>query len=94
MQAMPGDLAAWCTKAAPGECRTFVLKLAPTADVERLTAGLRAIGVEIVSAGPAATVVRMDGEAAQNACELDGVIAVEAPRRLFPRTVGSGSAGR
>jgi hypothetical protein len=90
-QTMSAELRDWCATGSPEEQRTLVLKLSPNADVERLTAELRGLGAEIVSAGPAATVASISCGAAKRASELPGVIQVDAPRRLRPALGKQGS---
>lgn len=84
-QTLSAELRDWCVTGAPDESRTLVLKLSHKADVDQVTAQLAALGVEIVSAGPAVTVANIRCGSLVKASELSGVLRIEVPARFAPK---------
>lgn len=88
-RSMSAELRDWCATAKPEDSRTLVLKLSARADVEQLSTLLRDLGAEVVSAGPAVTVANIACQAVERASKLPGVVEIEMPGVLFPRSGSS-----
>lgn len=83
-QSMSAELRDWCDGAGSEERRTLIFRLATTADVAAVTAGLRDVGAEIVSAGSEAVIANVRQADARRACRVPGVLRIDAPSRMKP----------
>lgn len=79
------ELRRWCEKAAPDERRTVTVRLAFGTDPIDSANRLAEFGMAIDTTGAAAVTGNTTPGALRRAAEQPWVLAVEEPRRLFPR---------
>lgn len=79
-------LVRWCRDASPDERTTAIIRTRFSANVDEVTAALRAEGAEVQSAGKGATIVVVNSDELRRISHLPEIVAIDAPRELFPKT--------
>lgn len=87
---MAAPLRQWCEHAAADERRTAILRPTHSTDVTTAAREVEAHGAEVQSAGPGAITVVASPESLVALSNLEWVVAVEEPRRLFTRSPSGG----